>query len=50
MACAVSLAAIDVLLDEKLAQKSLELGNYFLDKLKEIKIQRLRKFAVVVCL
>ncbi|MEH7076403.1 ornithine--oxo-acid transaminase [Neobacillus drentensis] len=37
MACAVSIAALDVLLDEKLAENSLELGEYFLNKLKEIK-------------
>jgi ornithine--oxo-acid transaminase len=36
MACAVSIAALDVLIDEKLAEKSLELGDYFLNKLKEI--------------
>lgn len=37
MACAVSLAALDVLVDEKLAERSLELGNYFMNELKEIK-------------
>lgn len=37
MACAVSLAALDVLVDEKLADRSLELGNYFMDALKDIK-------------
>jgi ornithine--oxo-acid transaminase len=37
LACAVSLAALDVLLDEKLAERSLELGDYFINKLKEIK-------------
>ncbi|WP_433744026.1 ornithine--oxo-acid transaminase [Falsibacillus pallidus] len=36
MACAVSVAALDVLIDEKLAERSLELGEYFMDKLKEI--------------
>ncbi len=36
LACAVSIAALDVLVDEKLADRSLELGNYFLGKLKEI--------------
>ncbi|MEH7118748.1 ornithine--oxo-acid transaminase [Neobacillus vireti] len=34
MACAVSIAALDVLVDEKLAEKSLELGEYFMNKLK----------------
>lgn len=37
MACAVSIAALDVLIDEKLADKSLELGEYLINKLKEIK-------------
>ncbi|MGB3102781.1 MAG: ornithine--oxo-acid transaminase [Psychrobacillus psychrotolerans] len=37
MACAVSIAALDVLIDENLAARSLELGNYFMDALKEIK-------------
>jgi ornithine--oxo-acid transaminase len=37
MACAVSIAALDVIVDEKLAEKSLELGEYFISKLKEIK-------------
>lgn len=36
MACAVSIAALDVLIDEKLAEKSLELGEYFINKLKAI--------------
>ncbi|MEH7505040.1 ornithine--oxo-acid transaminase [Neobacillus drentensis] len=36
MACAVSIAALDVLINEKLAEKSLEFGEYFLSKLKEI--------------
>ncbi len=31
------IAAIDVLVDENLADRSLELGNYFMDALKEIK-------------
>ena len=45
MACAVSIAALDVLTDEKLAERSLELGDYFVSKLKEInnpKIQEVR--------
>ncbi|PID01045.1 ornithine--oxo-acid transaminase [Sporosarcina sp. P2] len=36
MACAVSLAAIEVLEDEELAKQSKELGNYFMDELKKI--------------
>ncbi|UKS64461.1 ornithine--oxo-acid transaminase [Rossellomorea marisflavi] len=37
MACAVSIASLDVLIDERLADRSLELGEYFMGKLKEIK-------------
>lgn len=36
MACAVSIAALDVLVEENLAARSLELGEYFASKLKEI--------------
>lgn len=36
LACAVSIASIKVLLDEKLAERSHELGEYFKGKLKEI--------------
>ncbi|WP_432360168.1 ornithine--oxo-acid transaminase [Sporosarcina sp. UB5] len=36
MACAVSIASLEVLQDEKLAEKSLELGNYFIEQLKQI--------------
>ena len=36
MACAVSIASLQVLLDEKLADRSLELGEYFMDALKKI--------------
>ncbi|OZM58228.1 ornithine--oxo-acid transaminase [Lottiidibacillus patelloidae] len=36
LACAVSIAALDVLVDEKLADRSLELGTYFMDELKKI--------------
>ncbi|WP_273835936.1 ornithine--oxo-acid transaminase [Guptibacillus sedimenti] len=36
LGCAVSVAALDVLENEQLAQRSLELGNYFQEKLKEI--------------
>lgn len=35
-ACAVSIAAIDVLLDEKLTERSLELGDYFKAQLQTI--------------
>ncbi|XJZ26781.1 ornithine--oxo-acid transaminase [Bacillota bacterium Lsc_1132] len=36
MACAVSIAALDVLVEEKLAERSLELGEYFLSQLKKV--------------
>ncbi len=36
LACAVSLAALDVLIDEKLATRSMELGEYFKEKLSRI--------------
>ncbi|MGM9966068.1 ornithine--oxo-acid transaminase [Rummeliibacillus sp. POC4] len=36
MACAVSIAALNVLRDEKLAERSLELGQYFVEELKKI--------------
>lgn len=36
LACAVSIAALDVIEDEKLAERSLELGAYFQEKLKQI--------------
>jgi ornithine--oxo-acid transaminase len=37
LACAVSLAALEVIEEERLTERSLELGNYFLEKLKTIK-------------
>lgn len=36
LACAVSLAALEVIEEENLAQRSLELGKYFIDELKTI--------------
>lgn len=36
LACAVSIAALDVIEEEKLADRSLELGTYFQEKLKQI--------------
>jgi ornithine--oxo-acid transaminase len=36
MACAVSIASLEVLEDENLAENALELGNYFMDELKKI--------------
>lgn len=37
LACAVSLASLDVMEEEKLVERSLELGTYFMEQLKEIK-------------
>lgn len=37
LACAVSIAAIAVLIEEKLSEASLELGDYFLKQLQKIK-------------
>lgn len=47
LACAVAMAAIDVLVDEKLDVRSAELGEYFMNQLKELqaksdKIERVR--------
>jgi ornithine--oxo-acid transaminase len=36
LACAVALAAIDVIKEEQLAKRSAELGDYFMKKLKEM--------------
>lgn len=36
LACAVSIASMEVLQEENLAQRSLELGEYFMEKLREI--------------
>ncbi|MCY8068891.1 ornithine--oxo-acid transaminase [Bacillus haynesii] len=36
LACAVSIAALEVLEDERLAERSLELGEYFKEKLSQI--------------
>lgn len=36
MACAVSIASLEVLEEEKLADKALELGEYFMTELRKI--------------
>lgn len=36
LACAVSIAALDVIIDDNLAKRSAELGAYFMEKLREI--------------
>ena len=36
LGCAVAMAAIDVLIDEKLAERATEMGNYFMSQLKDL--------------
>ncbi|MBS4760007.1 MAG: ornithine--oxo-acid transaminase [Clostridium sp.] len=36
LACAIAMAALDVITEEKLAERSAELGKYFLEKLKTL--------------
>ena len=43
LACAVSIAAIDVIIDEDLPGRSLELGEYFKSELKKLSIHLLKK-------
>lgn len=43
LACAVGEAAIDVLVEEKLDTRSMELGNYFKDGIKSIKSPLIKK-------
>jgi len=43
LACAVSLAALDVIEEEKLAEKSLKLGEYFAKALREINNPELKE-------
>jgi ornithine--oxo-acid transaminase len=43
LACAVGLAALDVLVDEKLAQKSDEMGRYFMERLNALKSPRVKE-------
>jgi len=41
LACAIASAAIDVILDEKLSERSLEMGEYFMGRLRGIKSQHI---------
>ncbi len=41
LACAVAVAAIDVLLEEKLSERSAEMGAYFMKRLKEMKSDKI---------
>jgi ornithine--oxo-acid transaminase len=43
LACAVARAALRVLVEEKLVERSAELGEYFLNKLKTLKSQTIRE-------
>jgi ornithine--oxo-acid transaminase len=43
LACAVARAALQVLMDEKLIERSAELGSYFLDKLKTIRSTEIKE-------
>ncbi|MEH7085202.1 ornithine--oxo-acid transaminase [Neobacillus drentensis] len=42
LACAVSLAALEVIEEEKLAERSLELGKYFFEKLQSIQNPKIK--------
>ncbi|MFD0049779.1 ornithine--oxo-acid transaminase [Actinomycetes bacterium NPDC127524] len=42
LACAVSIASLQVLEEEKLAERSFELGNYFMDELSQIKNPKIK--------
>ena len=50
LACAVSIAALDVILDEDLPGRSHELGEYFKSELQKLITQLLKKYVVVVSL
>lgn len=43
LACAVSIAALDVLLDEQLTEKSAELGAYFLAEIQKIQNPKIKE-------
>lgn len=43
LACAVSIASIEVLVEERLDERSLELGNYFLHELKKISNEKIKE-------
>ncbi len=43
LACAVARAALDVLIDEKLPERSAELGGYFLEKLRTLRSPDLKE-------
>jgi ornithine--oxo-acid transaminase len=43
LASAIGSAAIDVLIDEKLAQNAEKMGNYFVERLQEIKSKKIKE-------
>jgi ornithine--oxo-acid transaminase len=43
LGCAVAIAALDVLQEEKLVERSFELGNYFIEKLREIESTNIKE-------
>ncbi|MFD0693140.1 ornithine--oxo-acid transaminase [Paenibacillus sp. GCM10027628] len=43
LGCAVAIAALDVLKDEGLVERSLELGEYFIEKLRQMESPRIRE-------
>ena len=43
LACSVAMAAIDVLIDEKLADRAAELGAYFMEGLRAIKSSKIKE-------
>ncbi|MCR4431436.1 MAG: ornithine--oxo-acid transaminase [Tepidanaerobacteraceae bacterium] len=43
LACACAIAALDVIEEENLVQRSLEMGEYFIDKLRQIKNPSIRE-------
>jgi ornithine--oxo-acid transaminase len=43
LACAVSMAALEVIKEEKLSERSLELGNYMIDELKTISNPKIKE-------
>ena len=43
LACAIGTAALDVMIEEKLPERSAELGKYFMDKLKTLKSDAIKE-------
>ena len=49
LACAVGIAALDVIEEEKLAERAFTLGNYFMDRLSEIPSAHIKEVLDVDC-